>query len=168
MKKILALLIVMVLVLPIAACSGDPDPVPPGGNGPEGSLEDILAKIYESEELSEQFRSYAADGLITSEITEANMEYHLGITGVEFEEAIASEPIMSASAYSLCLLRVKAGTDIEQLKQDIKNNVDPFKWVCVGVDQENVIVDNIDDLVILIMSNSEAQILHQIFLSLDN
>lgn len=31
---------------------------------------------------------------------------------------------MSSSAYSLCLIRVKEGADIEKIKTDIKENVD--------------------------------------------
>ena len=65
-------------------------------------------------------------------------------------------------------MRVGEGTDIEQLKQDIKDNVNPQKWVCVGVDPDNIIVDSIGDIVILIMSDTDAQDLHQAFLSLKN
>ena len=42
------------------------------------------------------------------------------------------------------------------------------KWVCVGVDPDNIIVDSIGDIVILIMSDTDAQDLHQAFLSLKN
>ena len=73
---------------------------------------------------------------------------------------------MSPGAYSLCLVRVKEGTDIEQMKKDIKENVDPMKWICVGVDKENVIVDSIDDVIFLVMSNTNAQQMHEAFLAL--
>jgi hypothetical protein len=48
----------------------------------------------------------------------------------------------------------------------IRNNVNPQKWICVGVDRENVIVDSIGDLVILIMSDNGPQALHEAFLNL--
>ena len=74
--------------------------------------------------------------------------------------------MMTSQAYSLCLLRVKDGTDIEQLKADIKANVNPAKWICVSVEDEIVIVDNIGDVVVLIMHNDLAEALHNAFLAL--
>lgn len=165
-RKILTLLFVFTLVLTVAACSSKT--VDGGGESNlEGDLEEILQEIYAHDGLSDEFKAYAKDGLIVSEINEQNMEFHLGKAGLEFEEGIASEPMIQPGAYVLCLLRVGEGTDIEQLKQDIKDNVDPMKWVCVGVDPDNVIVDNIGDLVILIMSD-DAQDLHAAFLDLED
>lgn len=73
---------------------------------------------------------------------------------------------MTSSAYSLCLLRVKEGADIKAIKKDIKENVDPRKWICVGVDPDNIIVDNIGDVVVLIMSDDAGSALHDAFLQL--
>ena len=132
----------------------------------EGSLEDMLAQIYETVDVDDETRTWL-NGMTTTEITAENSSYYFGIENLEFEEAIASEPAMSSIAYSLCLLRVSEGTDIEQLKTDIKENVNPAKWVCVSVEDENVIVDNIGDVVILIMHNEYAEALHNAFLSLE-
>lgn len=163
MKKLLTLLTICVLVLSVAACAEKPAP---GSDTLEGSLEDILDQIYASEGLREDFKAYAKDGLMVQEITADNMEYHLGKTGLEFEEGIASEPMMMPSAYSLCLIRAGEGVDVDELKQEIKNSANPMKWVCVGVDPDNVIVDSIGDVIILIMSDTDAQDLHEAFLAL--
>ena len=61
---------------------------------------------------------------------------------------------------------VKEGADIEKIKEDIKANVNPQKWVCVGVDPDKVIVDSIGDVIIIIMSNDEGKALHDAFLAL--
>lgn len=167
MKKLFPVLLVCLLIL--AACSGDPAPGPGGSNpegGLEGSLEDILAEIYATGNFTDNFADYTIPGLISSEINADNCEYHLGKSGLEFEEAIASEHEMSGSAYALCLVRTKEGADIDKLKEDIRDNVDPFKWVCVGVDPDNIIVDNIGDIIILIMSDTDAEALHNAFLAL--
>ena len=50
--------------------------------------------------------------------------------------------------------------------QDIKDNINPRKWICVGVEEDNVIVDNIGDLVILIMDNNYPDTLHENFKNL--
>lgn len=172
MKRILTLLLVFALALSLVACN--PSDGNKDGNGEkkegnlEGSLEEILEQIYAYEGLSDEFKAFVKDGLMTNDITDENMEFHLGKAGLEFEEGIASEPMIQPGAYVLCLLRVGEGTDIEQLKQDIKDNVNPMKWVCVGVDPDNVIVDSIGDIVILIMSDDNAQTLHEAFLALQD
>ncbi|HBN86101.1 MAG TPA: hypothetical protein DDZ89_19925 [Clostridiales bacterium] len=165
MKKLLMVLLALTVVFSFAACKteGNENKEP---SILEGSLEDILAKIYETADLEESDKNFIKEGLQTQEIPADNTKYFLGKEGMEFEEAIASEPIMSPGAYSLCLVRVKEGTDIEQMKKDIKENVDPMKWICVGVDKENVIVDSIDDVIFLVMSNTNAQQMHEAFLAL--
>lgn len=173
MKKVISLLLALIIVFSFAACNTKNTGADPSGNNEvsqnenlEGDLESILEKIYDTAEVDEYFKEYAKTGLQITEITDENIKYHLGKEGIEYESAIASEPIMSSSAYSLCLVRVKEGADIEKIKTDIKENVDPRKWVCVGVDEENVIVDSIGDVVILIMSNDQGKALHDAFLAM--
>lgn len=162
MRKIVALLLVLVMAFGIVACST--------GNGQvknlEGSLEEILDRIYASAETSEEFNEFTKKTLLTTEITDENIEYYFGTKNVEFESAIASEPMMMPNAYSLCLLRAKEGADIENIKKEIKENVNPRKWICVGVEPSNVFVDNIGDVIFLVMSNDEGNKLHEAFLSL--
>lgn len=166
MKKLHLILLTLLLVISFTACqSDDVDTNPIENNNLEGNLENILDKIYEKAEVSDTMKDFINEGLLITEITSENVSYHLG-KEMDFEEAIASEPMMSSSAYSLCLVRVKEDADIEKIKTDIKENVDPMKWVCVGVDPNNVIVDNIGDVVILIMSNDAASDLHDAFLQL--
>jgi predicted small lipoprotein YifL len=171
MKKLLLLLLTLTLIFSFAACGSKPTDTEPSdeteqNENLEGSLEDILAKIYETAELSADFKEYVKTGLQTTEITAERCEYYLGKEGIEFDSAIASEPIMMPSAYELDLVRVKEGADVEQIKNEIKENVDPMKWVCVGIDAENVIVDNIGDVIIVIMSDNEGTALHDAFLAL--
>ncbi len=167
MKKINLLLLALILVIGFTACqSNDAGKNPVVNNNPERSLESILDKIYEKAEVSDSMKDFIKEGLQVTEITAENAGYFLGKENVEFEAAIASEPMMSSSAYSLCLVRVKEGADIEKIKADIKENVDPRKWICVGVDPSNVIVDNIGDVVILIMSDEAGNTLHDAFLQL--
>ena len=184
MKKVVIVLLTITLAFSFTACTTkatntnnqdtdknqdsnkneDTDKV--GSENLEGSLEDILKKIYDTAATSEQFKEYADTGLQKTEITAERTEYYLGKAGIEFEEALSSEPIMSPSAYELDLVRVKEGADIESIKKEMKDNVNPMKWVCVGVDPENIIVDNIGDVIILIMSDDEGKALHDAFLAL--
>lgn len=179
MKKLLPMILSVFLVFSFAACQPKNPGTNPASNNQnnqddkkdenknlEGSLEDIMAKIYETAKVSDNFKAFMKDGLEKREVTADRVAYYLGKEGLEFDSAIASEPLMTTSAYSLVLVRAKKDADIEQMKKDIKENVDPRKWICVGVDEKNVIVDNIGDVIILIMSNDEAKPLHDAFLAL--
>ena len=168
MKKIFLILTVTILSFTLLACQSNADKTDSNNGGQkelEGSLEDILDEIYETADLDSNFKDYIKDGLELKDITEENIDYHLG-TSIEYESAIASVPIMMPSAYELCLVRVKEGADIEKIKSDIKENADPMKWICVGVDPSNVVVDNIGNTVILIMSDDHVEPLHEAFLAL--
>ncbi len=166
MKKILSILMIGMLALSLVACA--PSENSEGGTPTEnieGTLEEILAKIYETADVEEEQREYFQNNLATTAFTPDAAEYYLGVNGLDFAEAIASEPLMSSQAYSLCLVRANEGADIDQMMTDIKENVNPNKWICVGVEEDQVIVDHIGDLVILIMSD-QAEALHQAFLNL--
>ena len=64
--------------------------------------------------------------------------------------------MMSSIAYSVVLVRMKDGANIEDAKTKIKENVNPRKWMCVEVPEEDVIVKNKGNLIILIMVADET------------
>lgn len=164
-KKITIAFLALLLVFSFASCKSGA-PKNNGKDSLEGSLEDILENIYDTAEVSDTFKQFMKEGLQTLQVTADNAAYYLGKEDIEFAEAIASEPMISTSAYSLVLLRTKEGADIEKTKADIKKNANPMKWVCVGVKEENIIVDSIGNTIILIMSDYEAEPLHTAFLAL--
>ena len=97
-------------------------------------------------------------------ISEKNSARYFGTT-LEFEIAVYSESNMEAVAYSMCLLKVKDGATIEDIKTAIKDNADPNKWECVTA--ESVVVEANGSFIILIMADtSEATALKNAFLSL--
>ena len=61
--------------------------------------------------------------------------------------------MMSSIAYQCVLLRV-APEDVEEVKTVLKENADVNKWVCVSA--ETVLVENVGDVVLFIMSDQEA------------
>ena len=108
------------------------------------SLGGIMDRIYEKIESE-------LPNTMQMEITKETSEYYLGIPEMEFEEAIASEPMMGSIAHSICLVKVKEGSDIEKIKAEIKEKVNPRKWICVGVDKEDVIVINKGNVILLVI-----------------
>jgi len=143
MKKIIKLSLIIIcffITLTLTGCTN---------NNIEGKLEELMPKVYEN------LKEDELPMLANTEVTEENIEYYLGSADIEYEEALASEPMMSSIAHSVVLVRVKDGADIEETKDKIKNNVDPRKWLCVGVEEDDVIVKNKGNLIILIMVEDE-------------
>ena len=157
MKKIFLVVLAVIISIGMMSCT-DSQGAKSGDTKIEGSLEDIMQEIYDG------FDPDFPETEI-SKIDDENIEYFLGTKDVEFEEAIASEPLISPHAHSIALIRVSEDADIEQIKKDIKENVDGMKWICVGVEDDNILVDNIGDLIILIMDENSEDI-HTSFLSL--
>lgn len=114
----------------------------------EGTLEEIMTKVYSG--LKDDEKPMMLQNI---EVTDENVEYYLG-TKVEFKEALASESATGSIAHSVVLVRVNEDADVEKIKKDIKENVDPRKWICVGVEEDEVIVKSKGDLIILIMAQS--------------
>ena len=122
----------------------------------EGSLEEIMTKLYEG--ISEEELPMA---LTNIEITNENVENYLGTNDIEFESALASESMVGSIAHSVILIRAKENQDIEALKAKIEANINPNKWICVTA--ENVIVKNKGNLILVVMSNELASPIEQNF-----
>ena len=159
MKKVVSLFLVLFIgVFLLSGCTSKEE----NGNL-SGSLSDIMADIYKGIE-----EDKLPMALGNTEITKDNLEYYTGLSDLDFVEGIASESKVGSIAHSVVLLRVKDSVDINKTKEEIKEKVNPRKWICVGVDdEENVIVDNISSVIVLIMDNDIAQDLEANFKSLN-
>ena len=123
-------------------------------------LSDVMKKLYEN--ISEDEISL----LETVEVTKENQEYYLGNVSFNYQEALASEPVMSSIAHSVVLIRLKDTKNIESIKKEIKEKVDPNKWICVGVEDKNVIVVSKGNLILLVMDDEYATQIRDNFLNL--
>ncbi len=156
MKKVLLVFITVVLLFTLTACGDNNNQA----TEVSGTLEELIEKIY-----AEAATDFSEVATALTEINAENIEYYLGTKDIDYQEALASEPMMSAIAHSIVLVRANEGADIEAIKSKIKNSVDGNKWICVGVEDKDIIVDNIDNLIVLIMDN-ESKDLHDSFLKL--
>jgi hypothetical protein len=121
-------------------------------------LEEIIDQIYENSDMEFPMMG-------KSELTSENMVYMLGVDNFEYLKGVASEPMMSSQAHSIVLFTVEEGADIDKIKTDIKENVDGRKWICVGVEPNNILVDNVGNHIILIMDDA-SETLMDTFLSI--
>ena len=123
---------------------------------PSLSLSDIAAKLYEN--VGEM------PMLALVEIAKEDSSYYFGVENMNFEQAVASEAMISAIAHSVCLAKMPEGTDMDELKAQIEQNANPAKWICVSAD--SITVDYIGNTIILIMDNNNPEGIHKNFLSL--
>lgn len=165
LKKLIVSVLVIALAFGVVACKkSDGKDLPnneqdQGKKELTGSLEDIMKSLYKDTEVS-------ADMLQNTVLTDENSLYFSGLEKLNGAEGLASEKMINIAAHSVVLLRVKEGTDVEAIKTEIKEKVDPRKWICVGVDREKLIVDNIGNTILLIMDNNISEKIHENFLGL--
>lgn len=142
MKKISLIMMIVLSLFFTTGCSN---------KNVEGTLESIMEKVYAN--IPEDERPMM---LTNTEVNEENIEYYLGTSDIEYEEALASESGVGSIAHSVVLVRTKDNADIEAIKDKIEDNINPRKWICVGVEEDDVIVENKGNLIILIMVNDET------------
>ena len=140
MKK-LFLGILMVMMLTLSACSKDTDSVLD-----DMSLNEIMDKLYEgfSEDELPMFGDYVT-------VTDENVNWYLGLDKCDFKEAIANEALISSIAHSVVLIRADQGQDIEALKEEIRSHIDTNKWICVGIDPQDLVIENRGDVVLVVV-----------------
>lgn len=127
----------------------------------KNSLEGIMEQIYAG---IEEVPMMVSNIVITDE----NAEYYLGLKNLDgIEEALASETMIGSIAHSVCLVRASEGTDVEALKEEIRTSVNPRKWICVGVDRDEVIVENRDNLILMVIDQTNPQAYLDSFMALD-
>jgi hypothetical protein len=165
MRKLLLLSLFFPFILLVSCTTGNIGGGENGTKNVEGDLTEILQRIYDNIDSPVELPSTFEQEL-THEGTEFNpsVEYFIGSSGIPFTEGLVSEAAVGG-AYSVVLLRMEPNADIETAKTEIAEGVDPWKWICMGVDASDVIVDNIGDLVILIMSDHSRE-LHEAFAKL--
>ena len=142
MKKVLTLLTLVLAVFTLTACGEKKE------KNIKGSLADIMKEVYEGVDM---------ENLDRGKVTDEKMEYMLGSSDLDIKEAYYSEPLMSSIAHSVVLVRANEDADIEKIKKEIKDKVNPQKWVCVWVEEEHVHVESRGDLIILIMDNENDE-----------
>ena len=145
MKKVLALVLALSLLVCFAAC-GEQGSTAGGGNI-EGNLTDLLQKVTDGATDPEM-------ALIETEVTEDMFSWYLFIDPIDGAEAVVSEPMIGSIPHSVALLRVPDSADAEQVRSEIEEKLDPRKWVCVEAEKTAVLRRG--DLILMVMSDTET------------
>ncbi len=159
MKKTLALLLTLALAALCFAACGKNNGTPENGeveNNQENAadtsaytLEGIIESIYAQK--APQFMY----GSMPVELSDADaVKMFLGLDDAsKVSEAVVSESMIGAQAYSLVLARVAQGQDAKAVAEEMKAGIDPRKWICVEAD--DVKVTTYGDLICFCMIDSE-------------
>ena len=146
-KKLTALLLALTLLFACAAC-GSGNSTTDSGKTISGTLPEIIDRLYDTVDVDDEKRDFLKNSVGTVEIPKDQSAYYFGVENLDFEEAVASEPL---------IMRVKDGTDIDELKAEIRRSANPAKWICVDVNPNDVRVESVGDLVLLIMADDSEK-----------
>jgi hypothetical protein len=148
MKKLIALVLVMVMALSMVACGGNKEAA--ADKAPlTGTMEENALKIIEIAPV--EFMG----GTIPVDLADADaVKYFTGLGSAEkITDAAVYESMMGSQAFSLILVRTAEGADAKAVAQEMTDNIDTRKWICVGADEK--IVAGYGDTVMLIMLDSQ-------------
>ena len=113
-------------------------------------MKNFFGKIYKK--IEEQLPEVDTDIIDVSDAMEVTNYTGLK-SNKDVEAIVVSMPVMSAQAYEAVMVKVKNGADIESMKQEMLDNIDMNKWICVSA--EKVYVTNSGNVIFMVMSDEE-------------
>ena len=113
-------------------------------------MKDFFGKIYKK--IEEQLPKVDTDIIVVSDAMEVTNYTGLK-SNKDVEAIVVSMPFMSAQAYEAVMVKVKNGADIESMKQEMLDNIDMNKWICVSA--EKVYVTNSGNVIFMVMSDED-------------
>ena len=145
MKKMITLVLVLVMALSLAACGNKAaDKTPLAGTMEENTLK--VMEIAPVEFMGTVLPVDLADADATW--------YFTGLSdAAQITDVAVYEPMMGSQAFSLVMVRAAEGVDAKEVAQQMKDNIDPRKWICVGADE--IMAAGYGDTVMFIMVDSQ-------------
>lgn len=69
------------------------------------------------------------------------------------ESLVVSEPLTGSQAYSAVVVILKDGADVDSIKQEMLDNIDMRKWICVSA--EKMYITNYGNAIFMVMASEE-------------
>ena len=95
--------------------------------------------------------------LETMKINVKNIDEVTSYTGLKTNDGIesitVSVPVMTAQAYSVAIVKVKDSDDVEKIKQEMLDNIDMRRWICVSAEQ--LYITNSGNLIFSVMADKD-------------
>ena len=153
MKKLIALIMVVVMAASLVAC-GSKAPAAAEKAPLEGTMEENALKVMEIAPVEFMGGTIPVDLTDTSEDGKWAVNYFTGLQNADnITDVAVYESMMGSHAFSLVMVRTAEGVDAKAVAQEMTDNIDTRKWICVGADEK--IVAGYGDTVMLIMLDSQ-------------
>ena len=95
--------------------------------------------------------------LETMKIDVKNIDEVTSYTGLktndDIESITVSVPLITAQAYSVAIVKVKENADVEKIKQEMFDNIDMGRWICVSAEQ--LYITNSGNLIFSVMADKD-------------
>ena len=86
-----------------------------------------------------------------------NIDEVTSYTGLKTNDGIesitVSVPVMTAQAYSVAIVKVKDSADVEKIKQEMLDNIDMRRWICVSAEQ--LYITNSGNVIFSVMADKD-------------
>lgn len=74
-------------------------------------------------------------------------------TNDDIESIVVSVPLITAQAYSVAIVKVKDNADVEKIKQEMLDNIDMSRWICVSAEQ--LYITNSGNVIFSVMADKD-------------
>ena len=95
--------------------------------------------------------------LETMKVDIKNIDEVTSYTGLKtndgIESIVVSVPVMTAQAYSVAVVKVKDNADVEKIKQEMLDNIDMRRWICVSAEQ--LYITNSGNIIFSVMADKD-------------
>ena len=95
--------------------------------------------------------------LETMKINVKNIDEVTSYTGLKTNDGIesitVSVPVMTAQAYPVAIVKVKDSADVEKIKQEMLDNIDMRRWICVSAEQ--LYITNSGNVIFSVMADKD-------------
>lgn len=95
--------------------------------------------------------------LETMKVDIKNIDEVTSYTGLKtndgIESIVVSVPVMTAQAYSVAIVKVKENADVEKIKQEMLDNIDMRRWICVSAEQ--LYITNSGNVIFSVMADKD-------------
>ena len=126
------------------------------GSGNKGSVEtpnninDIINTINKN-------NKNVLPELETMKVDIKNIDEVTSYTGLKTNDSIesitVSVPVMTAQAYQVAIVKVKDNADVEKIKQEMLDNIDMSRWICVSAEQ--LYITNSGNVIFSVMADKD-------------
>lgn len=126
------------------------------GSGDKGSVEtpkdinDIINTINKN-------NKNILPELETMKVDIKNIDEVTSYTGLKtndgIESIVVSAPLITAQAYQVAVVKVKDNADVEKIKQEMLDNIDMRRWICVSAEQ--LYITNSGNVIFSVMADKD-------------